>query len=170
MDTCGTYCDFSLRCGGENSAECLSGCDTLYADGGACAVALDALSDCIRAYGPDCDAIGSSCNSQAQGVIASCSNEPCPWTNDDECDEPEGTGYCPEGTDAADCTGCGFTLDGDCDEPEGLDLCPEGTDVVDCACPEQGPGNTCEWNCDAVCDQPDLCETGTDEYDCANYP
>lgn len=27
----------------------------------------------------------------------------CPYVNDGECDEPEGTGLCPEGTDAADC-------------------------------------------------------------------
>lgn len=27
----------------------------------------------------------------------------CEWTNDGECDEPEGTGLCPEGSDVADC-------------------------------------------------------------------
>jgi hypothetical protein len=27
----------------------------------------------------------------------------CPWTDDGECDEPEGTGICPEGTDPGDC-------------------------------------------------------------------
>jgi hypothetical protein len=27
----------------------------------------------------------------------------CPFTNDGECDEPEGTGNCAEGTDVADC-------------------------------------------------------------------
>jgi hypothetical protein len=27
----------------------------------------------------------------------------CPWANDGECDEPEGTGVCPEGTDPGDC-------------------------------------------------------------------
>ncbi len=27
----------------------------------------------------------------------------CEWRNDGECDEPEGTGLCPEGSDAADC-------------------------------------------------------------------
>jgi hypothetical protein len=28
---------------------------------------------------------------------------PCEWTNDGECDEPEGTGLCAEGSDVADC-------------------------------------------------------------------
>ncbi len=31
--------------------------------------------------------------------------ELCPYTNDGECDEPEGTDLCPEGTDATDCGG-----------------------------------------------------------------
>ena len=171
-DTCGTYCDFSLRCGGEAIGECLATCDEVYVVGGACASAMEGLSTCIRAYGPDCATIGSACETQGQGVITACGDGTCPadFLNDGECDEPEGTGLCPEGTDAADCTGCGYTLDGDCDEPEGLGVCDEGTDVVDCACPEDGPGNTCTWNCDAVCDEPDFCETGTDVYDCANYP
>ena len=29
----------------------------------------------------------------------------CPYTNDGVCDEPEGTAYCPNGTDAYDCAG-----------------------------------------------------------------
>lgn len=168
MDTCGTYCDFSLRCGGENIGECLSACDGLFAAGGTCASALTALSSCILAYGPDCMTIGSSCTEPGQGVVAECGE--CQWTNDEECDEPEGTGYCPEGTDVNDCAGCAFALDGDCDEPEGLNLCPEGTDVVDCGCPDGMAGNTCDYSCDGVCDEPEYCETGTDEYDCTYYP
>jgi hypothetical protein len=127
------------------------------------------LSACIAAYSPDCAAIGSSCTAPAQGVTAEC-GEGCPWTNDDECDEPEGTGYCPEGSDVNDCAGCPFALDGQCDEPEGLNLCPEGTDVIDCACPVGMAGNDCPYSCDGVCDEPEYCLTGTDEYDCTNYP
>jgi hypothetical protein len=55
----------------------------------------------------------------------------CPYTEDNECDEPEGTGWCPEGSDTVDCT-CPYTQDGDCDEPEGTGLCPEGSDPYDC--------------------------------------
>jgi hypothetical protein len=67
----------------------------------------------------------------------------CPGFGDGTCDEPEGTGLCPEGTDPLDCGGfttgttggdvCPYVEDGECDEPEGTGLCPEGTDVVDCA-------------------------------------
>jgi len=90
---------------------------------------------------------------------------PCPYTNDGDCDEPEGLNLCAEGTDVADCSnpnanygsGSGHGTnglhnpcpqawlgDGDCDEPEGLGLCAEGTDVADCANPNanfgDGPG------------------------------
>lgn len=36
-------------------------------------------------------------------------SEPCPssWLGDGECDEPEGTNQCPEGTDVEDCAGSG---------------------------------------------------------------
>jgi hypothetical protein len=30
-------------------------------------------------------------------------DQSCQWTNDGECDEPEGTGLCAEGTDTDDC-------------------------------------------------------------------
>ena len=33
------------------------------------------------------------------------SADSCRYTNDGECDEPNGTGVCAEGTDAADCGG-----------------------------------------------------------------
>jgi len=96
---------------------------------------------------------------------------PCPYTNDGDCDEPNGLGLCAWGTDVADCanpnsyfgqgsgyagggggggTGgglmnpCPYTNDGDCDEPNGLGLCAWGTDVADCANPNsyfgQGSG------------------------------
>lgn len=34
---------------------------------------------------------------------------PCPFESNGECDEPEGTGLCVEGSDPADCTGSGTT-------------------------------------------------------------
>lgn len=61
----------------------------------------------------------------------------CQFANDGECDEPEGTGLCAEGTDANDCagfvpSGCQFANDGECDEAEGTGLCAQGTDGADC--------------------------------------
>lgn len=55
----------------------------------------------------------------------------CVYHHDGKCDEPEGTGLCPEGSDAYDCQ-CIYRNDGECDEPEGTGLCPEGSDTTDC--------------------------------------
>jgi hypothetical protein len=87
---------------------------------------------------------GGPCNASGNAFVTACSEGTCEWTNDGECDEPEGTGLCAEGTDAADCTGGG-------------------------TCVEGSAGNTCVWACDLECDEPegtDLCSEGTDAYDC----
>lgn len=38
------------------------------------------------------------------GVAHAQQYNPCPYLNDGDCDEPEGLGYCAEGTDVADCS------------------------------------------------------------------
>jgi hypothetical protein len=98
-------------------------------------------------------------------IPAQAQMNPCPYTNDGDCDEPEGLGFCAEGTDVVDCSNpnsnygtgsgysgggtggsgalhnpCPYTNDGDCDEPEGLGFCAEGTDVVDCSNPNSNYG------------------------------
>lgn len=55
----------------------------------------------------------------------------CTWPNDNECDEPEGTNLCAEGSDVNDCY-CPWANDGECDEPSGLNLCPWHSDGNDC--------------------------------------
>jgi hypothetical protein len=86
---------------------------------------------------------------------------PCPYTNDGDCDEPNGLNLCAWGTDANDCSnpfsnfgsgggnagggGVGgpnscFPFDGDCDEPNGLGNCPWGTDTSDCSNPNSNFG------------------------------
>ncbi|WP_146636240.1 hypothetical protein [Nioella nitratireducens] len=91
---------------------------------------------------------------------------PCPYTNDGDCDEPNGLGYCDWGTDTADCSNpnsnfgagasggnsggyssggglynpCPYTNDGDCDEPNGLGYCDWGTDTNDCSNPNSNYG------------------------------
>ncbi len=100
------------------------------------------------------------------GTPAQAQMNPCPYTGDNECDEPNGLNFCAWGTDAVDCsnpssyfgTGAGFaagiyaapsapmapvallnpcpyTGDRECDEPNGLNLCAWGTDAVDCSNP-----------------------------------
>ncbi|EYF05099.1 peptidase S1 and S6, chymotrypsin/Hap [Chondromyces apiculatus DSM 436] len=91
----------------------------------------------------------------------------CSTLSDGICDEPEGTGTCPEGSDAVDCatpTTCATTNNGVCDEPEGTATCSEGTDVADCT-----PTGTCNYTNDGYCDEPEgsgLCPEGTDVNDC----
>jgi hypothetical protein len=175
---CSWYCEMAVRCGDTTTSECLSDCGTIYAVGGACTAAMDVLAQCVRAYPNDCAAAEASCSDEANALVVACSggSEECPYTNDGMCDEPEGLGLCPEGTDVNDCAGggggCPFTEDGECDEPEGLGLCPEGSDAVDCAC-QNAPGNTCTFACDMECDEAagtGLCPAGSDASDCANYP
>lgn len=145
---------------------------------------------------------------------------PCPYTNDGDCDEPNGLGYCAWGTDTADCSNpnsnfgagsgyigggsagggggglynpCPYTNDGDCDEPNGLGYCAWGTDTADCSNPNSNfgsgsgysgggslPGsggttagggqlNPCPYTYDRVCDEPNgtgRCAWGTDSPDC----
>ena len=55
----------------------------------------------------------------------------CPYTNDGECDEPEGLAHCAEGTDVDDCS-CAWRFDGECDEAQGTNLCPAYSDRGDC--------------------------------------
>jgi hypothetical protein len=151
---------------------------------------------------------------------------PCPYTNDGDCDEPNGLGYCAWGTDTADCSNpysnfgsgryippgsggytppvssgglmnpCPYTNDGDCDEPNGLGLCAWGTDTADCSSPYSNYGsgsgysgggggytppvtgggggglmNPCPYTNDGDCDEPNglgYCAWGTDTADCSN--
>lgn len=150
------------------------------------------------------------------GGAASTQMNPCPYTNDGDCDEPNGLGYCAWGTDTADCSNpnsnfgggsgyagggggysggggagnlmnpCPYTNDGDCDEPNGLGYCAWGTDTADCSNPNSnygggsgyaGGGNStggrlldpCPYTYDGVCDEPNgtgRCAWGTDRPDC----
>jgi len=91
-------------------------------------------------------------------------HNPCPYTNDGDCDEPNGLNLCAWGTDTADCSNpnanygggtgygggarpdvasasCPYTNDGDCDEPNGLNLCAWGTDTADCSNPNSNYGS-----------------------------
>jgi MYXO-CTERM domain-containing protein len=55
--------------------------------------------------------------------------QPCPFLEDGQCDEPQGTGLCLVGTDASDCCP---TMPGVCEERSEGGACPDGSDPVDC--------------------------------------
>ena len=69
----------------------------------------------------------------------------CPWPNDGECDEPEGTNLCPEGTDVDDCAGGGGSA---CD-PGYCSGCDTICDEYSCyTCCYGCSGDSCEQTCD----------------------
>jgi hypothetical protein len=60
----------------------------------------------------------------------------CQYANDGTCDEPQGSGECPAGSDTTDCAGvvreCQYIGDGECDEGGTTGYCPAGSDTADC--------------------------------------
>ncbi|WP_437746769.1 latent transforming growth factor beta-binding protein [Sorangium sp. So ce302] len=127
-----------------------------------------AYIDCVRLEGRCVDGhhLAEVCNAHAaalQGCLDPTGH--CPSADDGICDEPQGTGKCPAGTDPADClSSCPLTGNGTCDEPQGTGRCPAGTDVDDC---KLAP---CDRVQDGACDEPEgtgLCAEGTDVADCA---
>lgn len=55
--------------------------------------------------------------------------QPCPYVMDGQCDEPEGTRACLEGTDDFDCCA---VQEGVCEEEREGGRCPDGSDPTDC--------------------------------------
>jgi hypothetical protein len=66
----------------------------------------DARDDCddeIEDFADDCDDDFEDTFEEMPGFGVTPPTGSCPFTNDGECDEPEGTGICAEGTDVNDC-------------------------------------------------------------------
>jgi hypothetical protein len=202
-DDCGEsggLCEPGLSCIGTGTdAECREAAPMVCAlpeTVGVCIYADDGICDepegtdlCAEGTDPvDCDGHGSNSDSDSGDTDDSDDSDSgdtddsdsgdtsgtCPSYGDGVCDEPEGTGFCAEGTDPLDCepeggsTGgdeCPYAGDGECDEPEGTGYCAEGTDPLDCG----DTGGTCPWENDGVCDEPEGtgdCDEGTDPLDC----
>lgn len=136
------------------------GCEDHLDDYASC---MDDDAECVDGFFDD-----TSCVLQSNALTLCLGNVgSCAYQNDGKCDEPEGSGVCAEGTDAADCsTGvCGTVFNGVCDEPQGTALCPAGSDTADCALT-----TLCEYQGDGICDEPEgsgLCDEGTDPSDCS---
>ena len=168
---CASFCSWNAGCGEDADGTCTAECNEVYASGEMCRASIDQLSSCVRAN-PACDAATSACSAETNAILTNCDGGggDCAFTNDGDCDEPEGTGICAEGTDVVDCATvsptCAYTNNGSCDEPEGTGLCAEGTDVIDCST----SSTTCVFADDGECDEPEgtgFCAEGTDVNDCA---
>ncbi len=105
---------------------------------------------------------GSSGGSSSTGLM-----NPCPYTNDGDCDEPNGLGYCDWGTDVADCSnpnsnyGSGSGYAGGGNTGGGSSGGSSSTGLM----------NPCPYTNDGDCDEPNglgYCDWGTDVTDCSN--
>ncbi|MEM7444042.1 MAG: trypsin-like serine protease [Pseudomonadota bacterium] len=111
-------------------------------------------------------------------------NDSCRWAHDMECDDIRfnGTGACPEGTDASDCralaiggdNSCTWAYDNECDEPHiGLGVCTSGTDTADCSAAAhlRNRSNSCATAFNNICEEAGQggngqCAERTDTVDC----
>ena len=92
---------------------------------------------------------------------------PCPYTNDGDCDEPNGLGYCAWGTDTADCSNpnSNFGSGGGYSGSGGSTAGTGGGSA------SSGLYNPCPYTNDGDCDEPNglgYCAWGTDTADCSN--
>lgn len=96
---CKSYCELDAECPGPMGGVCVGIND-------AQGMPVDGVSVCNVTCDPtqptDVCPTGTLCPNDA-GNRCIRPLDPCPYTNDDECDEPEGTRFCVEGTDVADC-------------------------------------------------------------------
>ena len=77
-------------------------CDEVEEVGGLCPPGTDEADCCAHLKDGVCDELGMGGACPAGSDIWDCGY--CPWTADDQCDEPEGTDLCGEGSDPEDCT------------------------------------------------------------------
>ena len=95
---------------------------------------------------------------------------PCPYTNDGDCDEPNGLGYCAWGTDTADCSNPNSNFGGGSGYSGGGGN-TGGSGYTGGWSATGGLMNPCPYVNDGDCDEPEglgYCAEGTDVADCAN--
>lgn len=76
-------------------------CDEVEEIGGLCPPGTDAVDCCAHLKDGVCEEIGMGGDCPPGADIWDCGY--CPWADDDQCDEPEGTDLCGEGSDPKDC-------------------------------------------------------------------
>ncbi len=107
-------CDGSVAA--ELKASCLSTCDEDSLQPQADEVQCLLENTCAGVFvqqvcGPENSVECGGLPTPSSGTSAADTGQPatCPYPFDGECDEPEGTGLCPEGSDPVDCSGFGTT-------------------------------------------------------------
>jgi hypothetical protein len=171
------YCEAVCSCESCSNAEvesCSEDIKSLSDQAGekGCDAPFESYLGCLESLPCDEGLIDDSACSTDYVALSQCMGPTptCATAGDGTCDEPEGTGTCPEGSDAADCGGppppCATMNDGICDEPEGTGTCDEGSDAADCG----EPPPPCQSTNNGVCDEPEgsnTCPEGSDVADCS---
>jgi len=135
-EDCGPYFDcVNGRCGGEPTDDDDDSDDSVNPTTTATNNTTSESSDDDESSGGD-PSVEELCS---MGIgVGEC---PCmtSYIGDNECDEAQGTGICPAGSDTADCT-CATENNGTCDA--GI-TCPARSDPADCC---TDPGNLCSFD------------------------
>jgi hypothetical protein len=76
-------------------------CDEVEEIGGLCPPGSDAVDCCAHLKDGVCEEMGMGGDCPPGADIWDCGY--CPWADDEQCDEPEGTDLCGEGSDPKDC-------------------------------------------------------------------
>ena len=110
----GCRTEASLNCPNDSPSTCVSECvDGASGVPAECQGQANDALQCIvnlpaSSWACDADGEGSpsegSCTQQANALLTCVFDGECPFEDDDECDDPSGTGFCAAGTDVADCT------------------------------------------------------------------
>ena len=99
--------------------ECEDDVDDLADGDDGCQDAIDALNSCIGDLECSDLADGDECENEQEDLF-------------DDCDFEDMEVDVEDGGDQGNTATCDFQNDGECDEPEGTGACAEGTDTVDC--------------------------------------
>ncbi|MEM6295223.1 MAG: hypothetical protein AAGA54_28385 [Myxococcota bacterium] len=107
--SCLATCDETALQNDQESVSCLF-------ENTCAAVFIDKVCDPTASL--ECDGMAtttttSSATTDSTTTSATTAGSECPWEFDGECDEPEGTGFCPEGSDPDDCEDFGGSTFGD---------------------------------------------------------
>lgn len=146
-DTVYRYSVLAAECGwGESptrsDAEEVCGADYAWGD---CVEQTAAAADCLE--DSPCDAETCVGTFDTLTLCLEGAQDACAWPNDGECDEPEGTNLCGEGTDAADCGGGGGGSLSACDPASCSGSDTECTEFGCMTCWYSCNGDTCDSSC-----------------------
>ena len=125
---CEDLCATADDCEGANIDvdDCVAECvDDADGADDSCLESFEAAADCASDQDLDCDDATDECDDELEDWIDDCDDD-----FEDTFVEISGAANPPTGCGTVNT--CAFSFDGECDEPEGTGICSEGTDSSDC--------------------------------------